>query len=439
MPPIKAKELTAAEVRQLRHGVIKSASRAKTRRVGDPCTAYHAVGGVPGLLLQCRPPSSDRDVGARSWILRTTVGAKRRDIGLGGYPEVSLAEARESARLVKSRIREGVDPVAERKAKADALRLAQAKELKFAEAARRAHRAKTSAFRNKKHAKQWISTLETYAFPHIADLPVAQVELAHIMKVLEPIWHEKPETASRVRQRLESVISWATVAGFRDGENPARWDGNLKELLPPTSRVKKVKHHRALPWQEMGAYMMDLRARNGTSARALEFLVLTAARSGEVRHATWSEIDYEEAVWTVPAERMKAGKEHKVPLSDPAIALLKALPRLKDSEYIFPAVRGGPLSDTSLLAVNKRMEVEAVPHGFRSSFKDWARRSTSYPDEVSELALAHVNSDATRAAYARDELLPQRRRLMGDWAQYLSTARPGGVVVPINEVSNERP
>jgi len=250
---------------------------------------------------------------------------------------------------------------------------------------------------------------------------VNQIELAHVVKVVEPIWTTKTETASRLRGRIESVLEWAKASGYRNGgENPAKWE-TLKHVLPTPSKVRKIKHYAALPWQEMGAFMADLRNREGMGARALEFAILTAARSGEVRGATWDEIDLRAKEWTVPAERMKAGKQHRVPLSEPAVKLLKALPRFEGSPYVFPAARGGMLSDMSISAVTRRMGLDVVPHGFRSSFKVWCRTSTAYPDEVSELALAHVNSDATRSAYARDELVPQRQKLMTDWAKYCGT------------------
>lgn len=405
--PKKAKELSAFQVRRL-------------KRPG-----LHAVGGVAGLSLNVK------DTGARSWILRLKVGDRRHEIGLGGYPDVGLDTARVRARELREALWQGIDPIAARKERQAALRAHQAKALTFDEAAKQCHRTKVDEFRNAKHRKDWITSLELYASPIIGKLPVASIEIGHVVKVLEPIWTTKTETATRVRQRIESVLSWATASGYRSGENPARWKGGLEFVLPKPSKVRKVEHHAALPWQDVPAFMAELRKREGMSARALEFLILTAARSGEVRLATWDEIDLEAKLWTIPGERMKAGKVHRVPLSEPAVKLLKGLPRFEGSPYVFPAVRGGPLSDMSISAARRRMKVEAVPHGFRSSFKDWARSSTAYPDEVSELALAHVNSDATRAAYARDELLPKRTRLMRDWAKFLSTVPKKATVAAI--------
>lgn len=409
--PRKVKELSAIQVRRLRK------------------TGSHAVGGVPGLNLQITP------TGSASWILRVRVGTKRRHIGLGGYPEVGLAEAREKAREAKEQLRQGMDPVAERKAAQEALKAAQLARVTFAEAAAKCHAAREKEFRNAKHRRDWISSLERYAFPVIGDMPVADIELPHVLKVLEPIWSERTETATRVRQRMESVLTWAAVSGYRSGENPARWEGNLKEVLPAPNKLKRGGRFKALPWQEVPAFMGHLRQREGMGALALQFVILTAARSGEVRGATWDEIDLSERLWTVPADRIKAGKTHRVPLSDDAVALLKAVPRMEGTPYVFPAPRGGALSDMSLSAVLRRMEVASTVHGFRSSFKDWARSRTAYPDEVSELALAHVSTDATRAAYARDELLPQRRRLMADWCRFLREGDTAGTaeVVGIRE------
>ena len=391
---------------------------------------FHAVGGVQGLLLRVTPS------GARSWVLRVSTGetryskegnprSVRRDIGLGGYPDVSLAQARERARAIKEELWAGRDPIAERRAAQDAMRAEQARHITFTEAAQKCHAAKESEFRNAKHRKDWIAALERYAYPKIGHMPVDAVDVPHVLKVLEPIWKTKTETATRVRQRLEAVLSWAKVSGYRDGDNPAKWSENLDQVLPAPNKIRKSSHFKALPWQDVPEFMAALRKREGMAALALEFAILTAARSGEVRGAQWSEIDLDARVWTVPADRIKAGKPHRVPLSDDAVAVLERTPRMHGSDHVFTAPRGGALSDMTLSAVLKRMKVDATVHGFRSSFKDWARSCTSYPDEVSELALAHVNSDATRAAYARDELLPQRKRLMADWAAFIDGAEQG--------------
>ncbi|MGE3771475.1 MAG: tyrosine-type recombinase/integrase, partial [Gammaproteobacteria bacterium] len=284
-----------------------------------------------------------------------------------------------------------------------------------------------------KHAAQWLATIETYANPVIGALAVDKVELSHIVTILEKdgLWEAKTETATRLRQRIEAVLTWATVRGYRKGDNPARWKGHLDAVLPKPSKVAKVEHHRALPVSGMFSFMTDLRKRPGIAARCLDFVILTAVRSGEARGATWGEIDLDAAVWTVPADRMKAHKEHRVPLSADAVALLKDLPRMQGSDYVFPAARGGRLSDMALTAVMRRMEVDAVPHGFRSAFRDWCAEHTNYPHEVAEMALAHTISSAVERAYRRGDLFEKRRNLMDDWARFLRLPPAAGDVVPL--------
>lgn len=294
----------------------------------------HPVGGVAGLRLQVSLS------GARSWILRTTVGGKRREKGLGGFPDVTLAGARDAARAARALIASGVDPIAEAKAARSALQAAGASVLTFNECAEKYIRAHESEWKNPKHIAQWRSTLETYAGPVLGKLNVADIELPHVLGVLEPIWKTKTETASRVRGRIESVLDWAKVRGYRTGPNPAQWKGHLDHVLPAPGKVQKPEHHRALPIDEMPGLMGHLRKVEGLGARALEFAILTAARSGEVRGATWSEIDLEAAIWVIPSERMKAGKEHRVPLSDAALGVLRGLPRIKGADLVFAAPRG---------------------------------------------------------------------------------------------------
>jgi len=402
--PKKAKELTATQVKRLTHSISKT--------TGKPYNALHPVGGVAGLLIQVTPS------GAKSWIYRTTVGGKRRNIGLGGFPDVTLAGAREKAREYREMIERGIDPIEQRQAARQSLIVEQGKSLTFDDAARQFLAVKSREFKNPKHVQQWTNTLNTYASPILGKMAVSAIELPHIVQVLEPIWHTKTETAGRVRGRIEKVLAWATVSGFRTGENPARLKDNVDLALGKPSKIKKAKHFTALPYAELPEFMAELRQRPAVSARALEFAILTAARSGEVRGATWEEIDLDAAIWTIPAERMKAAKPHKVPLCPAAVEILKEIPQLEGSELIFTAPRGGKFSDVALTALLKRMEIKATAHGFRSTFKDWAREQTAYADEVSELALAHVNSDATRAAYARSELIDKRRQLMQEWANY---------------------
>ena len=412
--PVKAKELSATEV----------------RRISKP--GRHAVGGVSGLLLVVK------DTGAKSWILRTVVGSKRRNIGLGGFPDVPLAQAREKARQMKELILDGIDPVEERRDRQQALVKNQAKRLTFAQAAKLCHDKKSSEFRNAKHSMDWISSVNRYAIPIIGNIPVSEINLPHILKVLEPIWKTKTETATRLRQRMEAILAWASVSGHRSGDNPVRWKGHLDAILPTPNKIRTRNHFAALPWKDIGAFMKTLRKKRGTSCRALEFLILTAARSGEVRLATWDEIDLENNVWTIPAPRMKAGKEHTVPLTDQAANILRKLPRFENSDYVFAAPRGGPLSDMSLSMVCRRMEIDAVPHGFRSTFRDWCAENTNFPREVAEMALAHTIESKVEAAYRRGDLFQKRIKLMKSWEKFCSKEYQSGKVLPINQAVGDK-
>ncbi len=394
---------------------LSAAQVAKLSEAG-----LYAVGGVAGLQLRIDP------AGSRHWILRVTVGRKRRDIGLGGFPTVALAQARERAREARELIWRGVDPVEQRKAARAALVAAQDVPT-FAECASRFLANKRAEFRNVKHAAQWAATLETYAGPIIGNMPVDEVELRHVEATLSPIWTTKTETAKRLRGRIEAVLDWATVTGHRKGDNPARWKGNLDAVFASPNKVAKKQHFAAMPYTEVPAFLTELRQREGIAARALEFTILTAARSGEARGATWKEIDMEAGTWTIPADRMKAGKEHRVPLTDAALAILRALPRLDASPDapVFFAPRGGHLSDMTLTAVLRRMGKDATTHGFRSSFRDWAADQTSFPREVAEQALAHT-LQGVEAAYRRSDLFEKRRNLMDAWACYCA---PGSATV----------
>ena len=329
-----------------------------------------------------------------------------------------LAQARDKAREFRAKVDMGVDPSEERRQAKTALIASRSSNVTFDEAARRWHKLKSHEYRNDKHAAQVLTTLTTYASPTIGSLSVDTVSLAHIVKVLEPIWSTKTETATRLRGRIENVLSWATVSGLRSGENPARWKGNLDALMPKPGKISKVSHHSALAIDDVPGFMVALRNVQGTGARALEFAILTAARSGEVREAVWSEIDLPNAMWTVPAERMKASKEHRVPLSVEALSILKSVPRFLGSVYVFTAPRGGALSDMTLSAVLRRMQVAAVPHGFRSTFRDWASERTAFPSDVAEMALAHAIGNKVEAAYRRGDLLEKRRQMMEEWSLF---------------------
>ncbi|WP_225781180.1 site-specific integrase [Xenophilus sp. Marseille-Q4582] len=369
----------------------------------------HAVGGVPGLHLRIAN-------GHKGWVLRITVGEQRRDIGLGPFSEVGLAEAREKAREMHKAVRQGVDPLLSKRAQRSALAARQALEKTFDDCVTEYIASKSDEWKNPKHRQQWENTLKAYATPHIGSLLVQDVELQHVLKCLEPIWKTKNETASRLRGRIESVLDWATVRGHRKGDNPARWKGHLDKVLPAPSKIQKVAHHAALAIDDMPAFTALLQQRDGLSARALEFAILTAARSGEVRGAVWEEIDLGAALWIIPAQRMKAEREHRVPLSKAAVALLQALPRQPDTGLVFPGTKGRPLSDMSLSAVLRRMKVDAVPHGFRSTFRDWAGDRTEYPRDLAEFALAHAIGNKTEEAYRRSAAVERRRQMMEDWA-----------------------
>jgi len=419
--------------------VAKELKALEVQRLTKP--GVHAVGGVPGLHLQVLPG------GGRTWLLRVTVGTtadgkqRRSEIGLGGYPAVTLQQAREKAREVREKIAQGIDPVAERKAARSALLASRATEITFEQAAHQYIEAKSPEWKNAKHMQQWSNTLHTYAFPTLGKLQVRDIDTPHVLEVLEPIWKEKTETANRLRGRIEAILDWATVRKYRNGQNPARWKGYLDTMLPKPGKVAKKGNHAALPVAEIGEFVKHLRKMEGTGARALEFTILTATRSGEVRGTKWDEIDLEACIWTIPAERMKMGKEHRVPLTGEAVQLLTALPRFGNNDLVFAAPRGGMLSDMTLAAVIKRMhEAEttagrkgytdpkqtdkdsnpkiATPHGFRSTFRDWAAEQTNHPREVAEMALAHTIENKVEAHYRRGDLFEKRRALMDDWAAF---------------------
>jgi integrase len=398
--PKRARELSALQVKRL---------TAPGR--------YAVGGGAHGLHFKVWPS------GARSWVLRLLIGGKRHDLGLGGYPDVDLAAARERVRAIRLQIASGQHPLAAKQAQRHAMAAAVSKALTFDECAAQCIAAKAPAFSNPKHVQQWTNTLQTYASPVLGSMPVDTIGTQDVLKVLEPIWHSKTETATRVRMRVEAVLNWAAAAGHRsrDTANPARWSGHLDQLLAKPAKLKNVKHHDALPYAQAPAFMAKLRAVDGLRARALELLVLTASRSNEIRFAKWREFDLQAAVWTVPAERMKARKAHRVPLSAAAVAALERVGQGKGNAFLFANGDGVPPHENALANELAKLVPDVTPHGFRSTFKDWAREvcGTKYTDEASELALAHVSDDKTRAAYARGELLDERRKLMAEWAAYL--------------------
>jgi integrase len=391
-------------------------SRAKTR-------GYLGDGG--GLYLQVSAS------GSKSWVFRFKDHGRLREMGLGPLHTVGLAEARKRAAACRQMRLDGTDPIAVKKAGKLKAKLEAARALTFRQCAEAYIEAHKAGWQNAKHAAQWPSTLKTYAYPVFGGLPVQAVDVALIAKVLEPIWKAKTETASRLRGRIERVLDWATVRGYRQGDNPARWRGHIDQLLPARSRVQRVQHHAALPYAEIGQFMAALREQESTSALALEFLILTATRTAEVIGATWSEVDLDAALWTIPPERMKAKKEHRVPLSKQTLAILRRLHKHRAGEFVFMGARPGkPLSNMALLTLLERVgHADLTVHGFRSTFRDWAAERTNFPREVAEHALAHSLPDKVEAAYRRSDLFEKRCQMMEVWSRYCATIETRGSVL----------
>lgn len=371
--------------------------------------------------------------GGKKWVFRLTIRGKRREMGLGSFPSVSLAEARLLAAGARKLVRDDIDPIAAR-------RVEKEKIPSFTTCAARYLRAHRKAWKNPKHGRQWVATLKTYARPVLGAKPVDSISTEDMLKVLSPIWPTKTETASRVRGRIESVLDYAAAHKFRDPLNPARWQGHLDKLLPKPSRIRRVEHHPAMPFDEIARFLEQLRGNNSVSAFALRFLILTATRTGEVRQATWSEINMESKVWTIPADRMKSGREHRVPLSEAAMGVLATVPRVPKSAFVFPSVQSGKaISISAMLMLMRGMGYgnggengPYVPHGFRSSFRDWAGEVSSFPRDVVEMALAHVIENKVEAAYRRGDLFDKRRKLMEAWSSYvMRSAVPDSKVIAI--------
>lgn len=386
---------------------------------------YHCDGG--GLYLQVSPS------GSKSWIMRYALAGKPREMGLGSFATFSLAEARQRAREKRQLLADGVDPIAAKREAILQKSLTDANIITFDKAAAAFIEANSSGWRNAKHGEQWRNTLATYASPIIGKLPVSKVTTALVMRILEPIWSTKTETATRLRGRIEKVLDWAKVQGYRTGENPAAWRGHLQQALPKPSKVADSGHHAALPWADIGAFMQQLRAMTGLGALAAELVILTATRTSEVLNATWAEFDLDACLWVIPKERMKGFREHRVPLSDAAMAVLKkAQAESTGGMYAFTNSKGNALSNMVCLQTLKRMgRPELTIHGFRSTFRDWCSESTSYPRDVCEMALAHAIEDKSEAAYRRGDLLEKRRALMSDWATQCAVVRVSGDVVAI--------
>ncbi len=386
------------------HLTARKVETAKPGKYGDGANLYLIVAKT----------------GSRKWVLRFTWRGKPKEMGLGSAASVPLANARERAALARQQIAQGLNPIDERK---------QDKGIPtFGEMADEVREALSAGFRNAKHKAQWKSTLEVYAAPLRAK-SVDAIGTADVLAVLKPIWTIKAETASRVRARIEKVLDAAKANSFRDGENPARWRGHLDHLLPRQSKLARG-HHAAMPYEDIAAFIAQLQKREASAAQALELCILTAARSGEILGMRWSEIEINKEIWTVPANRMKAGREHRVPLSPRAVAILRQLEELKAGEFVFPGqARDKPLSNMAMEMILRRMKIEgATVHGFRSSFRDWAGNVSSFPRELAEAALAHVIGDKAEQAYRRSDALKKRRKLMEQWAAYCSTPRTAKVV-----------
>jgi len=361
------------------------------------------------------------ETGTKSWVFRFRVNGKLRDHGLGSVNTLSLAEARQAAQECRKLRLQGQDPIEEKRRQRVTAQLEAAKAVSFKACVESYVASHKSSWRNAKHQRQWSATLEKYAYPVFGDLPVGEIDMRLVQKVLKPIWYDKTETASRVRGRIETILNYATVQGLREGNNPAVWRGNLSVVLPAKNKITKVKHMKALPHTEMAGFWAKLSEYTGAGADALRLVILTAARSGEVRGATADEFDLEQAVWTIPADRMKAGQEHRIPLSPPAVELVKRLLKQRTGDIVFPGMKKDkPISDGTLLAVLKRMgcKERTTVHGFRSTFRDWAAEKTDVAREVAEAALAHTLENKVEAAYMRSDLFDKRRELMSDWVSY---------------------
>ena len=378
--------------------------------------------------------------GSKSWVFRYVINSKRHFLGLGGFKEIGLTKVREEAERLKTLLSQGTDPLDDRKRIEDEKLLELAKLITFKQCADAFLNKHIHELKNKKHIQQWQNTLEDYAHPIIGSMPIAWIDTEHVMQCLMPIWLTKNETASRLRGRIEQVLAWATVSRYRTGENPARWRNHLDKLLAKPSKVQTIKHHEALDYKLIPEFMRDLQQQDGVGARCLEFTIMTAARTGEAIGATWAEINLTDKLWTVPANRMKAKKEHTVTLSDQCITLLHAMKAQQCSDYVFSGQsRQGNLSNAAMTSVLKRMGVKTkenpiTVHGFRSTFSDWVTEQTNHPSDVREMCLAHTIQNKAEAAYRRGSIIEKRFILMNDWANYLHPAAHSAKVLPFKGV-----
>jgi integrase len=413
---------------------LSNALDARTVKYAKP--GRHADGGGLHLLV--------KKSGARSWVFRYMLKGKSRDLGLSrcpeamailrsaGHDELTLAQARDVATIYRLKVKAGIDPIAEREdiaiAKAAEVKAQKAAKVRFKDVAQAYIDANEDNWKNSKHRQQWKNSLATYVYPVMGDLAVSDIETTHVLAAIEPIWKDKAETASRVRGRIETVLDAAKVREYRTGENPARWRGHLSLILPARTKLSRG-HHKAEPYLSVPQILKQLRSRKAVAALALEFTILTAARTGEVLGATWDEIDIAKAVWTIPSKRMKAGREHRVPLAKRAMEIVQHV-RLLGGSYVFSGPNGGPLSGMAMAMLLRRMKTDVTVHGFRSSFRDWAAECTGYPHEVCEMALAHTIGNKAEAAYRRGDLFEKRRRLMDEWATHcLSKTQVGAKIL----------
>lgn len=421
--------------------IARQLSPIEVKRLNTP--GWHAVGGVAGLLLQVRETGDPKSSPSKSWVLRTMIGKSRQVIGLGSYPQVGLSEAREKAARTLSEIQSGIDPKSQRKANRSALISAAARAKTFEECASAYLKSHAKSFRSQKAFKQWLSTFETYVYPFIGRMTVNDIGMRDILNIFQQnivnkktgksegdFWHSRTVTAERLLGRVRAVLDFAIVNEYRSGTNPATWKGYLDTVLPSPRKIYEEEHHPALPYDELGRFMAKLRLNESISALALEFLILTAVRSGSVRKATWQEINLREKLWIIPAEHTKSKKEHRVPLCQQAMAVLKKTRAIAVSDIVFPSPKGKVLSDMALSELIRGMRErgdvisEAVPHGFRSTFRVWAAEQTSFPEEIRKIASGHTVGNAVDRAYQRTDLLDKRRELMSLWGAFTDELSP---------------
>jgi integrase len=399
-------------------------SALKVQRAKEP--GMYADGG--SLYLRVA------EGGSKQWIFRYVTNGRMRDMGIGPAHTLTLEEAREEATEARKLRLKGIDPIAHKHARRAAQLAEDAKAMTFRQCAEQFIKENEHKWTNPKHRHDWRASLDTHVYPTLGNLPIAAVDTPLVLKVIKPLWERVPETGRRVRGRIEAVLAWATVHHYRAGDNPARWQGHLEHALPARAEIAPVEHHAAMPYAEVPAFFAKLKNDSSALAACLEFTILTAARRAEATEAVWSEVDLDAATWTIPGSRMKAGEEHRVPLSPPAVAVLKRMAEVRTSEYVFPGkIAGHPVSGRGVTALAKRVAGDDTTlHGFRSSFRDWASERTSFPNEVCEMALAHAIPNAVEKAYRRGELLDKRRRLMDAWAEFCAKPTAGGKVVPIS-------